>query len=264
MLRRLHTLLLRATFDTWDREDTHIAVLSCRVASFEHDAWFDYEQRVGGYHTSQFNAAVLDGEELLRCLQREASFVSEIFWLQMALSQLESTRDSLRLRRAQPATRVFDFWLPVASIDILKQRLQRQHKEHLDVMLSRVCDTLWLAAARCSGPSHADMEQVACLRTLRLVSSLRMYQFPMRLLPESPDCLVVPVEQPTWTREWPDALAQPQLHLQCAESTEAALSNLLENVRSTLGDVVASWIETAWSVTAATVALLRDGAHLEE
>ena len=262
VLCRFNTLLLRATLETWDKEDSCVAVLSCPLASFEHNSWHRYEQHVGGFHTSQFDAALLDGNELLNHLQNELVFVTPAFWLQMALSQLEGTRESMRRRMAEPCAQVFDFWVDAASMDFLKEKLHCAFGEKQSLVVNSVRETLWLSAARCAACA-GDLDEEACLRTLRLVGSLAIHDFPMRLLPESPGCLVVPVDQPTWGREWPDALANPSVHLQTAETAERGLETLVVDVRSIMGDRIAVWVETALSATSATVEWLQQSAGEE-
>eukprot|EP00435_Cladocopium_sp_Y103_P036437 s339_g9.t1 len=123
VLHRCYTLLWAAMFRIWEEEDTCVAVVPCQMESFEHDRWYKYEQHVGGYHRSQFDAAVLDGNELLTHLQNEGGFVREAFWTQMALNQLEGTRESMRHCIAGPAEMHLDFWVEAASLHVLKEKL---------------------------------------------------------------------------------------------------------------------------------------------
>ena len=114
VLARFCTVLTRAIFGTWDQDDPCVATLPCRLTPLDHDAWYRYEQHVGGFHTCHFDAALLDGNELLTNLQNEAAFEREAQWLHMALDQIEGTRESMRHRIAAPAPLVLDFWVEAA------------------------------------------------------------------------------------------------------------------------------------------------------
>ena len=109
VLGRCYSLLWEATFRIWDKEDTYVAVVPCHVSSFEHDRWHRCELRVGGYHRSQFNAALQDGALLLSGLQSDTRFTREAFWIEMAVSQLESTLWSMCHRSSGPSEIHFDF-----------------------------------------------------------------------------------------------------------------------------------------------------------
>ena len=111
VLARCYALLWAATFRIWEQEDTYVAVVPCQVSSFEHDRWPTYEQQVGAYHRTQFDAAVEDGCSLLRGLQSDIRCTQEAFWIQMAVSQLESTRESMGHRISGPSERHFDLSL---------------------------------------------------------------------------------------------------------------------------------------------------------
>ena len=176
-------------------------MLPCRLIPLDHGYWHRYEQHVGGFHMCQFDAALLDGNELLTHLQNEQALEREAHWLHMVLDQLEGTRESMRHRIAAPAPLVLDFWVEAAMLDHLKERLARSLGENQQRQVNDVREMLWLSAARCAavGADEHAAEVAACLRSVRLLTSGYLPQFPMRLLPESPWRLLVPVDVPPFS-----------------------------------------------------------------
>lgn len=192
VLGRCYSLLWAATFRIWDKEDMHVAVVACHVSSFEHDRWHRYEERVGGYHRSQFNAALQDGASLLSGLQSDTRFTREAFWIEMAVSQLESTLWSMCHRSSGPSEIHFDFVVDSAAMHELTEKLYGICSAP---QVKCIRATLWLAWAR-SSAGEADADATASLRCLRLLGTCGLAHYPMQLLPESPGCLVVAVDEP--------------------------------------------------------------------
>ena len=229
VLARFSTLLRRATFGTWDQDEHHVAILPCHLTALEHDYWYRYEQHVGGFHTSQFDAAPV-------------------------LDQLEGTRESMRHRLAVPAAAVLDFWVDAAMLEDLSERIDFSGSQ-----IKAIKETLWLSAARCAAAAagrHAS-DMAACLRSVRLLTACKLPQFPMRLLPESPWRLLISVDVPTWNNIWQDAAACPHAHLQLVEDAEVPLTSLLHAVQCSLSKREVLWFEMAVSAVSATIECLR-------
>jgi len=116
--------------------------------------------------------------------------------------------------------------------------------------------TLWLAWAR-SSAGEADADATASLRCLRLLGTCGLAHYPMQLLPESPGCLVVAVDEPKRTSDWMDAIRSPREHLQPAEEAERLLNALLPEIECTMSSHVLQWYETALAAVAGTIEQLR-------
>ena len=118
-------------------------------------------------------------------------------------------------------------------MDLLKERLDCSFGENQKRQWNAVRESLWLSAARCAAAGEDDehaADVAACLRSVRLLTSCYLPRFPMRLLPESPGHLLIPVDVPMWNNAWQDALANPSAHLQTAEAAEMHLSAMLQDV----------------------------------